>query len=127
MAIFTHVSLGSNDLAKSKQFYDAVLAPLGVKYLAPMGDNAYLYGKDAPELLVTKPRNGDPACHANGGTVGFSAESREAVDRFHQAALANGGSCEGEPGPRAFTPTAYGAYVRDPDGNKLCAYSFVPA
>ena len=127
MAIFTHVALGTNDLARAKRFYDATLAALDVKFMGPMGDTGYLYGRDAPEFVVRTPLDGASACHANGGTIGFAAASREAVDRFHAAALANGGTCEGKPGPRSFTPMAYGAYVRDPDGNKLCAYSFVTA
>lgn len=127
MAIFTHVALGTNDLERSKRFYEATLAPLGVHFMGPMGDSGHLYGREAPELVVRKPLDGNSACHANGGTIGFAAASRAAVDGFHAAALANGGTCEGKPGPRSFTPTAYGAYVRDPDGNKLCAYSFVPA
>ena len=127
MGIFTHVVLGANDLARSKKFYDAILATLGVRNLGPMGENGFLYGKDSPEFLVTKPRNGQPACFANGGTVGFAASTRDAVHQFHDAALANGGTDEGSAGPRTFAPTAYAAYVRDPDGNKICAYCFAPA
>ena len=127
MAIFTHVALGANDLARSKKFYDATLGALGVKFLGPMGDNGLLYGADHPEFLVTKPLNGASACHANGGTVGFVAPSRDAVHQFHAAALANGGTDEGQPGPRSFAPTAYASYVRDPDGNKICSYCFAPA
>jgi catechol 2,3-dioxygenase-like lactoylglutathione lyase family enzyme len=127
MSVFTHVVVGANDLDKARRFYDATLAPLGLKHLGMMGDNAHMYGIDKPEFMVTKPRNGQPACFANGGTIGFAAASRAAVDKFHAAALANAGTDEGKPGPRPFTPTAYGAYVRDPDGNKLTAYSFVPA
>lgn len=126
MAIFTHVALGANDLDNSRRFYDAALGALGIRNLGPFGDGA-LYGHESPEFLLTKPRNGEPACHANGGTVGFAAPSRDAVHRFHSAALENGGSCEGEPGPRTFSPTAYAAYVRDPAGNKICAYCFAPS
>ena len=124
MAIFTHVVLGANDVAKSRQFYDAALAPLGVKNLGPMGDNAFLYGAKDPEFLITKPRDGKPANGANGGTLGFAAPTRAAVRAFHAAALGNGGTDEGAPGPRTFTPTAYAAYARDPAGNKICAYCF---
>lgn len=127
MAIFTHVVLGANDVAKSKKFYDAALGALGVKNLGPFGENAFLYGADSPEFLITKPANGKPACHANGGTLGFAAPTRDAVHKFHAAGLANGGTDEGQPGPRTFTPTAYAAYLRDPDGNKICAYCFAPA
>lgn len=126
MSIFTHVVLGANDVAQSRKFYDATLAPLGVKNLGAMGDNAFLYGVDQPEFLITSPRDGNSACLANGGTVGFAAPTRAAVRAFHAAALSNGGTDEGAPGPRSFTPTAYAAYVRDPVGNKLCAYCFAP-
>jgi catechol 2,3-dioxygenase-like lactoylglutathione lyase family enzyme len=124
MGIFTHVVLGANDLAKSRKFYDATLGTLGISNLGPFGANGVLYGKDSPEFLVTKPANGKPACFANGGTVGFVAPSRDAVHMFHAAGLANGGTDEGLPGPRTFTPTAYAAYLRDPDGNKICTYCF---
>jgi catechol 2,3-dioxygenase-like lactoylglutathione lyase family enzyme len=127
MAIFTHVTVGTNDLAKSRAFYDATLGALGISFMGPMGENGLLYGKEQPEFLVIRPINGLPACHANGGTIGFAAPSRDAVHKFHAAALANGGKDEGQPGPRSFTPTAYAAYVRDPDGNKLCTYCFAPA
>ena len=127
MAIFTHVVLGANDLDKSRKFYDATLAALGVKNMGPMGERGFLYGKDSPEFLVTKPANGEPACHANGGTIGFLAPSRDAVHKFFEAGMANGGTDEGGPGPRTFTPTAYAAYLRDPCGNKICAYCFAPA
>ena len=126
MPIFTHVVLGANELQESKQFYDAALGALGVKCLGPFGENAFLYGADHPEFLLTKPANGQPATFANGGTVGFAAPSRQAVHQFHEAALANGGTDEGQPGPRTFTPTAYAAYVRDPAGNKICTYCFAP-
>ncbi|MEQ8934556.1 MAG: VOC family protein [Amphiplicatus sp.] len=124
MAIFTHVVLGTNDLEKSRKFYDATLAPLGVKYVGPLGQNGAMYGKDGPEFMITKPANGKEASFANGGTLGFMAPNRKAVHAFLEAALANGGTCEGKPGPRAFTPTAYAAYARDPDGNKICTYCF---
>ena len=124
MPIFTHVVLGTNDLAASTKFYDAALGALGVNNLGPMGENAVLYGAEGPEFLVTKPANGQPACHANGGTLGFKANTRDAVHKFHAAGLASGGTDEGEPGPRDFTPTAYAAYLRDPCGNKICTYCF---
>ena len=124
MAIFTHVILGSNDLDTSTGFYDAALSPLGVNNLGPLGENAVVYGVDGPEFGVTRPLNGADATHANGGTVGFKAETRAAVNAFHEAGLANGGSDEGAPGPRPFAPTAYAAYLRDPFGNKICAYCF---
>jgi catechol 2,3-dioxygenase-like lactoylglutathione lyase family enzyme len=123
MAIFTHVVLGANDINASRAFYDGVLGALGVKNIGEFG-GGYLYGTEGPEFLIRQPANGEPACSANGGTIGFAAPSRAAVRAFHAAGLANGGVCEGEPGPRTFTPTAYAAYLRDPVGNKLCAYCF---
>jgi catechol 2,3-dioxygenase-like lactoylglutathione lyase family enzyme len=125
MAIFTHVCVGTNNLEGATKFYTAALAPLGVNNLGPMGDHGTLFGgAEGPEFLVTKPSNGNAACYANGGTVGFKAASREAVRQFHAAGLANGGTDEGAPGPRTFTPTAYAAYLRDADGNKITAYCF---
>lgn len=127
MAIFTHVVVGANDVAASRRFYDATLGALGIRNLGPFGANAFLYGIEGPEFVLTKPVNGQPACHANGGTIGFAAPSRAAVHEFHKAGLENGGTDEGAPGPRTFTPTAYAAYLRDPCGNKICAYCFLPA
>ena len=126
MPIINHVVLGTNDLSKATQFYDAALGALGVKNMGQMGENAVLYGAEGPEFLITKPRNGQPACHANGGTIGFKAPSRAAVHQFHERGLANGGTDEGAPGPRDIMPNAYAAYLRDPDGNKICTYCFAP-
>jgi catechol 2,3-dioxygenase-like lactoylglutathione lyase family enzyme len=123
MAMFTHVVLGTNDLEKARTFYDKVLGPLGYSRLGNI-DTASFYGAGAPELMLTKPANGKPATPANGATVGFAAPNRAAVNEFHKQALAAGGTCEGPPGPRAVTPTAYAAYVRDLDGNKLATYCF---
>ena len=124
MSIINHVTVGTNDLEAASKFYTEALAPLGINNMGPMGENGTLFGAETPELVITKPRNGEPATYANGGTLGFAAKTREAVRQFHAAGLANGGTDEGEPGPREFTPTAYGAYLRDPDGNKICAYCF---
>lgn len=122
MAIFTHVTVGTNDLAKARAFYDAVLAPLGYKRLKDLGDRGSCWGQSAEEFMVLTPADGKPACAANGGTVSFEAPSRAAVAGFHQAALAAGGTDEGAVGPRGFWPNAYAGYVRDLDGNKLAAY-----
>ena len=124
MSILNHVTVGTNDLAKATAFYDAAFAPLGITNMGPMGDNGVLYGATHPEFVVTRPRDGKPACFANGGTIGLKAASREAVDKFHAEGLASGGTDEGAPGPREFVPGCYGAYLRDPDGNKICAYHF---
>src|ERR671926_1953409 len=91
VAIFTHVTVGTNDLAKARSFYDSVLAPLGYKRLNDLGDNGSIWGQSAPEFFVLKPANGKPATFANGGTVSFLAPNRAAVAAFHKAALAAGG------------------------------------
>ncbi|MGB3931887.1 MAG: VOC family protein, partial [Sphingobium sp.] len=106
--------------------YDAVLTPLGVKNLGPFGDNIILYGKDKPAFLVLRPGNGE-APSGNGVTIGFAAASTEQVDAFHAAGIAAGGTCEGAAGPRGHLPGAYAAYLRDPAGNKICAYTFTEA
>lgn len=126
MSIFTHVVVGTNDLERSRKFYDATLGALGIKRVMNL-EAASLWGTEGPEFMVTRPGNGLPAIYANGGTISFAARSRAAVHEFHRIALANGGLDEGAPGPRSFTPTAYAAYVRDPDGNKICTYCFAPA
>lgn len=126
MSILNHATLGTNDLQRAEKFYTAALGALGIKSFGMMNDTGYMYGGDHPQFLILKPRNGQPATHGNGSTLGFVAPSRAAVHKFHEAGLANGGTDEGEPGPRAFAPTAYGAYLRDPDGNKICAYCFAP-
>ncbi|GAC1634077.1 MAG: VOC family protein [Nevskia sp.] len=127
MGIFTHIVVGTNDVGRARTFYDAVLGTLGITRQMNF-DNASLWGTPGSDLfMVTKPGNGQPASHANGGTISFTAPSRAAVHEFHKTALAHGATCEGPPGPRAFTPTAYAAYVRDADGNKICTYCFAPA
>ena len=126
MAIFTHVAVGTNDLAKARAFYDSVLGPLGYKRVKDLGDKGSGWGETTEEFFVLTPADGKPACAANGGTVSFEAPSRAAVAEFHRAALAAGGKDEGAVGPRGFWPNAYAGYVRDPDGNKLAAYCRKP-
>jgi catechol 2,3-dioxygenase-like lactoylglutathione lyase family enzyme len=122
MALFTHVRVGSSDPAASIAFYDATFEALGVAGQHHEGIHA-MYG--APEsglFMVGPPADGD-ACHANGGTIGLVAPSTAAVDAWHAAGLARGGTCEGPPGPRPYgEKPMYGAYLRDPVGNKLCAF-----
>ncbi|PWR19544.1 VOC family protein [Zavarzinia aquatilis] len=126
MSIFTHVCVGTNDLARARVFYDDVLGKLGYKRIADLGDNGSIWGEDGPAFFVLKPGNGLPATYANGGTISFVSPSRVAINAFHASALAHGGQDEGLPGPRGIAPNAYAAYVRDPDGNKLAAYCFKP-
>lgn len=122
--LFSHTCLGARDLAASAAFYDAALAPLGVRNMGPFGDSITLHGKDQPALLVLRPGNGE-APSSNGVTVGFAASSPAEVDVFHAVGLGAGGRDEGAAGPRAHLPRAHAAYLRDPAGNKVCAYAFV--
>ena len=124
MAIFTHVTVGTNDLPRARNFYDKVLGALGYKRLTDLGENGSIYGENAPEFFILKPANGLPANWGNGVTVSFVAPSRAAVQKFHKEALALGGRDEGAVGPRSWHPTAYAGYIRDLDGNKICAYCF---
>jgi catechol 2,3-dioxygenase-like lactoylglutathione lyase family enzyme len=121
--MFTHIMVGSNDMERSRRFYDSALTELGIAKSDPKMPVA-IYSQNGGTFIVTKPIDGKSATHANGGTIGFQATSRKAVDAFHKAALAAGGKCEGPPGPRNFAPNAYCAYVRDPDGNKLVATTY---
>jgi catechol 2,3-dioxygenase-like lactoylglutathione lyase family enzyme len=128
--MFSHIVVGANDLGKAKTFYDATLGALGAGPGKPMGEMRVAYQQPgAPLLLVTTPINGQAATFANGGTIGFSAASPEAVQAWHTAGCAHGGtSCEDPPGVRDMGfAKLYLAYLRDPDGNKLCAMYPVPA
>lgn len=119
--MFSHVMLGSNDIERSKKFYDAVFAAFGgpAGIIDPAGRLVYMHNGGI--FLLTKPINGAPACGANGGTIGF-AMTPEQANAWHDAGVANGGTtCEDPPGPREGSPY-YLAYLRDPDGNKICAF-----
>ncbi|MEJ2604092.1 MAG: VOC family protein [Gammaproteobacteria bacterium] len=123
--MFTHVMVGASDLEGSKQFYDAVLGALGVG--APIRNKErYFYRARGATFAITKPINGEPPTSANGGTIGFAAESPEQVEAFHAAGVANGGTAiEDPPGVRSSElGDLYLAYLRDPDGNKICAMHF---
>lgn len=119
--MFSHVMLGVNDLEKSKQFYDALLGTLGI---APglANKNRYFYRSAGGTFAISTPINGEPACHGNGSTIGFTAQSPEQAAAWHAAGVAHGGTtCEDPPGFREGPGgQLYLAYLRDPDGNKLC-------
>ncbi len=120
--MFSHVMIGSNDIARSKSFYDAALGALGVRP-GIATDTRVMYLHDGGVFIVTLPIDGESACHANGGTLGFAAKSAAEADAFHAAGAAAGGTpVEDAPGVRegAFGKL-YLAYLRDPDGNKICA------
>ena len=120
--MFSHVMLGVSDLEVSKKFYDALLGTLGI---APGAANKsrYFYRSPTGVFGITIPINGEPATHGNGSTIGFATQSPEQTDAFHAAGVANGGTtCEDPPGYREGASGAmYLAYLRDPDGNKICA------
>jgi catechol 2,3-dioxygenase-like lactoylglutathione lyase family enzyme len=120
--MFSHIMIGTEDLEKSKSFYDKVLGALGIGPAVIDGHRMF-YMTPTGVFAVSKPINGEPATHANGGTVGFAAKSPEAADAWHAAGVAAGGTtCEDPPGVReGGMGKMYLAYLRDPDGNKLCA------
>lgn len=121
--MFSHIMVGSNDIARSKKFYDAVLGTLGIGpgVIDPKGRLFYL--SPTGVFAVSQPIDGKSATPANGGTIGFAVKSTADADAWHAAGVANGGtSIEDPPGVReGATGNMYLAYLRDPDGNKLCA------
>jgi len=115
-----HVSVGVADVERAAKFYDAVLGALGYKRVMEFMPYALAYGESAPSFWVGLPHNQQSATVGNGAHVGFSARSKNAVDAFHRAALAHGGTDNGEPGPRPdYGPEYYGAFVLDLDGNRI--------
>jgi catechol 2,3-dioxygenase-like lactoylglutathione lyase family enzyme len=122
--MFNHIMVGSNDIERSKRFYDAVLGTLGAgephRNQAGSGHTRLFYRHDGSTFCVSEPINGESATAANGGTIGFKCASPEQVQQFHDTALAHGGTSEQDP-PGLRGGAMFIAYVRDPDGNKLCA------
>lgn len=121
--MFTHITVGANDVEASRKFYDAVLGALGLEPGAADPKGRYWWRTSRGAFAVGKPIDGEAACHANGGTIGFAASSPEAVVAFAEAGVAAGGAAIEDPaGPRE---TPFGvlhlAYLRDPSGNKVCA------
>jgi catechol 2,3-dioxygenase-like lactoylglutathione lyase family enzyme len=127
--MFSHVMVGADDVAASKQFYDAALGALGVPSGRLDDHGRIFYMTKTGVFAISKPINGEPASCANGSTIGFAANSPEEADAWHAAGLANGGTaCEDPPGIReGKLGKLYLAYLRDPAGNKVCALHRVPA
>ncbi|MEY4250691.1 MAG: hypothetical protein RJA87_2324 [Pseudomonadota bacterium] len=120
--MFSHIMIGTNDLTKAKTFYDAVLGTLGVPP-AHVDGHRIFYMTPTGVFSVSLPINGEPATYSNGGTIGFACSTPEQADAWHAAGVANGGTtCEDAPGVREGAQgKLYLAYLRDPDGNKICA------
>jgi catechol 2,3-dioxygenase-like lactoylglutathione lyase family enzyme len=120
--MFSHIMVGANDLERAKSFYDAVLGTLGVPP-AMVDRHRIFYRTPTGVFSVSLPIDGKPATFANGGTIGFACSSSEQAAAWHAAGIANGGAtCEEPPGVReGGMGKMYLAYLRDPDGNKLCA------
>ncbi len=120
--MFSHVTVGTADAKRAEVFYDAIMAVLGHPVLFKEGSSLAYGPLVGPKFFVVFPFDKAAAHPGNGWHAAFNVDSRETVDAFHAAALANGGTDEGAPGLRAYYhPNYYGAYVRDPDGNKLQA------
>jgi catechol 2,3-dioxygenase-like lactoylglutathione lyase family enzyme len=126
-----YVTLGTDDLDRSRAFYDALFGEIGGSRLMEMESGFTLYGADwgQPGVAVTRPHDGEPARAGNGNMVALVVDSREKVDRLHTRAIELGGSDEGAPGVRGEEGARafYGGYFRDPDGNKFCAFRIGPA
>ena len=123
-----HVSVGVTDVARAAKFYDAVLRTLGYKRVMEFLPYAIAYGEGAPEFWIQLPHDQRPMSVGNGVHLGFVARNSAQVDAFHAAALREGGSNGGEPGPRPdYGPDYYGAFVYDLDGNKIEAVLTAPA
>lgn len=123
--MFSHVMIGSNDLARSKSFYDATFVALGGKPGEIDAGGRLVYTHEDSRLMVTTPINGQPATAANGGTIGIFADSADQVRAWHSAGTDHGGTSAESP-PTLRPNGVFVAYLRDPDGNKLCARTRAP-
>jgi catechol 2,3-dioxygenase-like lactoylglutathione lyase family enzyme len=121
--MFSHIMIGSNDIARSKKFYDAVFAAMGAQPGVEDARGRLAYTHNGGRFMVSKPIDGKPAAPANGGTIGFAMSDAKQAEAWHKAGVANGGtSIEDPPGIRqGAAGQMFLAYLRDPDGNKLCA------
>ena len=127
--MFSHIMIGSNDIARSKKFYDALFAAMGAQPGVEDARGRLSYSHNGGRFMVSKPIDGKPACHANGGTIGFLMSSAEQAKAWHDAGVANGGAtAEDPPGIRqGAAGQMYLAYLRDPDGNKIVGLHRVSA
>jgi len=127
--MFTHIMVGSNDIARSKKFYDALFVAMGAAPGVEDAKGRLIYTHNGGRFLVSKPIDGKRASHANGGTIGFAMTSTDQAAAWHKAGVANGGtSIEDAPGVRQGPAgKVYLAYLRDPDGNKLVGVHRIPA
>ncbi|MBB3983643.1 catechol 2,3-dioxygenase-like lactoylglutathione lyase family enzyme [Sphingobium fontiphilum] len=121
--MFSHVMVGADDIDAAKAFYDAIFAAIGGPAAIVDDKGRLIYIHNGALFMVSRPIDGNPACHANGGTIGFAMASPEQADAWHAAGVAAGGAtCEDPPGIReSGFGKLYLAYLRDPAGNKLCA------
>ena len=121
--MYSHNMVGSNDIDRSKKFYDATFKAMGGREGMKDDKGRLIYMLNDGMFLVTPPIDGKPATAGNGCTVGFAMESPEQANAWHEAGVANGGTAiEDAPGVRSASfGDLYLAYLRDPDGNKLCA------
>ena len=126
--MFSHMMVGSNDLDRAKRFYDALFTAVGGRAGSFDPSGRVVYAHDGAVFLVTKPIDGQPATVSNGATVGFAMDSPEQAQAWHKAGVENGGEdIEEPPGVRDNGQRRlYLAYLRDPDGNKLCALHRMP-
>ena len=120
--MFNHVMVGADDVAAAKRFYDAVLGELGIGPGVMDRPERCVFRNQSGTFMIKRPIDGEPATHANGGTIGFRAASPEQAKAAHDAGVAEGGvSCEDPPGFRENDGSRiYLAYLRDPTGNKIC-------
>lgn len=129
--MLSHVTIGTADLERAKAFYDAVVGTLGIGCIAHEPEHGlagYATTPEAtPQFYVVRPIDGRPAAVGNGQTFAFEATDRATVRRFHETAIARGGTCEGPPGLRPhYHPDFYGAYLRDLDGHKIACVCHLP-
>ena len=125
--MFSHIMIGTNDLNKAKAFYDAALGALGIS--AGAVDRHRVFWRTPTGVFsVSLPIDGQPATVGNGGTIGFACQSADQANAWHAAGVANGGTtCEDPPGVReSGNGKLYLAYMRDPDGNKVCGLYRMP-